>query len=146
MNCALTLALISETQQGNIGEDWKYHLSVKAFEDDLNGEASISVPKHTLPSGQIREPFGSPAPVTVFSGECQTGLLVRMQLTATEVDLFVNDVGKVEKELRIACPGPSAGKVTKEVDLAAGVRESPHLLPKKTAVFTVRVRLTLACG
>ena len=38
MNCTLTLALISETQEGNIGEDWKYHLSVKAFEDDLDGD------------------------------------------------------------------------------------------------------------
>ena len=83
MNCTLTVALISETQEGNIGEDWKYHLTVKAFEDDLDGEASISVPKHSLPSGEIREPFGSPAPVTVFSGECKSGFLVRMKLTAT---------------------------------------------------------------
>ncbi|RPH97870.1 MAG: hypothetical protein EHM68_06645 [Lysobacterales bacterium] len=145
MNCTLTLALISETQEGNIGEDWKYHLSVKAFEDDLDGEASISVPKHTLPSGEIREPFGSPAPVTVFSGECKSGFLVRMKLTATEVDMFINDVGKVEKELRIDLPAPGGGKVTKEVDLAAGVRESPGIIPK-SAVFTVRVRLTLACA
>lgn len=146
MTCTLTMALISEAQEGNIGEDWTYSLAAKVFDGDLDGEASISVPKHNLPSGVVREPHGRPAPVTLFSGECQTGLLVRMQLTATEVDLFVNDVGKVEKEVRIACPGPSAGKATKEVDLAAGVRESPHLLPKKTAVFTVRVRLTLACG
>lgn len=144
MNCTLTAALISETQEGDIGEDWKYTLSVKAFEDDLDGAATISVPKHSLPAGDVREPFGSPAPVQVFSGECKRGFLVRMLLTATEVDMFINDVGKVEKELRIDCPGPGGGKVTKEIDIAAGVRESPGILPKN-AVFTVRVRLTLTC-
>lgn len=144
MNCTLTMALISEAQEGNIGEDWKYTLSVKAFEDDLDGEASISVPKHSLPSGVVREPYGSPAPVRIFSGECKKGFLVRMLLTATEVDMFINDVGKVEKELRIECPAPGGGKVTKEIDIAAGVRESPGILPKN-AVFTVRVRLTLTC-
>lgn len=144
MNCTLTAALISETQEGDIGEDWKYTLSVKAFEDDLDGEATISVPKHKLPAGAVREPFGSPTPVQVFSGECERGFLVRMVLTATEVDMFINDVGKAEKELRIDCPGPGGGKVTKEIDIAAGVRESPGILPKN-AVLTVRVRLTLTC-
>jgi hypothetical protein len=144
MTCTLTMMLISETQQGTIGEDWKYTLVAKVYEGDLDGEGSISVEKHKLPSGAVRDPFGSPAPVTVFKGKCNTGFLVRMKLTATEVDMFVNDVGKVEKELRIDCPGPGGGKVTKEVDIAVGVRESPGILPK-TAVFTVRVRLTLAC-
>jgi hypothetical protein len=144
MNCTLTAALISETQEGDIGEDWKYTLSVKAFEDDLDGEATISVPKHKLPAGVVREPFGSPAPVQVYRGECERGFLVRLLLTATEVDLFINDVGKAEKELRIDCPGPGGGKVTKEIDIAAGVRESPGILPKN-AVLTVRVRLTLTC-
>jgi hypothetical protein len=145
MTCTLTMTLISETQEGKIGEDWKYSLAAKVFDGDLDGEGTISVEKHKLPSGAIREPFGSPAPVTVFSGECNTSLLVRMQLTATEVDMFVDDIGKAERELRIDCPGPGGGKVTKEVDIAAGVRESPGILPK-SAVFTVRVRFTLACG
>jgi hypothetical protein len=145
MTCTLTLTLISETQEGTIGDDWKYSLAAKAFDGDLDGEATIDVAKHKLPSGGIREPFGSPAPVTIFSGECEKGFLVRMRLTATEVDMFVNDVGTVEKELRIECPGPGRGKVTKELDIAVGVRESPGFVPK-TAVFTVRVRVTLACG
>jgi hypothetical protein len=144
MTCTLTLTLISETQEGTIGEDWKYSLLAKAFEGDLGGEGSISVPKHNLPSGAVRAPFGAPAPVTVFSGECSKGFLVRLELTATEVDMFVDDVGTVEKELRIDCPGPGGGKVTKEVDIDVFVRESPVILPK-SAVLTVRVRLTLAC-
>jgi hypothetical protein len=144
MTCTLTLTLISETQEGTIGEDWKYSLAAKAFDGDLDGEATIHVAKHKLPSGVIREPFGSPPPATVFSGECEQGFLVRLQLTATEVDMFVDDVGTAEKELRIECPGPGGGKVTKELDISVGVRESPGIVPK-TAIFTVRVRLGLAC-
>lgn len=144
MTCNLTMMLISETQEGEIGDDWKYEISAKVFNDKLEGEATVSVPKHNLPSGVVREPYGSPAPITLFSGGCSGELLVRLQLKATEVDMFVNDVGRTEKDLRIECPGPGGGKVTKEVDLAAGVRESPGIVPK-TAVFTARIRFTLAC-
>ena len=144
MTCKLTMTLISEHQEGNCGEDWKYDLDVKVFHEGLKGEGQVSVPKHTLEAGIVKEPFGSPEPLVVFEGECLTELLVRMQLTATEVDLFVNDVGKASKDIRIECPGPRADKVTKEVDMAAGVRESPAIL-NKNSVFTVRVRFTLTC-
>jgi hypothetical protein len=144
MTCTLTMMLISETQEGNIGEDWKYDLAVKVFNENLVGEATVSVPKHNLPTGVIREPHGAPAAIELLSGECKGRLLVRMELTATEVDMFVNDVGTAGKDLAIDCPGPGGGKVTKEVDVAAGVRESPGIVPK-TAVFTVRARFTLTC-
>lgn len=144
MTCTLTMMLISETQEGNVGEDWKYSVAVRAIDGDQEGKGSISVPKHVLPSGDVQAPHGTPGPVTIFHGECAKGFLLRMKLTATEVDMFMNDVGTAEKDLRIDCPGPGGGKVTKEVDIAAGVRESPGILPQ-TAVFTVRVRFTLAC-
>ncbi len=69
---------------------------------------------------------------------------MRIELTATEVDLFVNDVGKASKDIRIECPGPRGDKVTKELDIAAGVRESPGIL-NKNSVFTVGSRFTLTC-
>ena len=144
MTCKLTMTLISEHQEGNCGDDWKYDLDVKVFHEGLTGEGRVSVPKHTLTGGHVKEPFGSPEPQVIFTGECLTELLVRMQLTATEVDLFVNDVSKVSKDIKIECPGPRGDKVTKEVDVAAGVRESPAIL-NKTSVFTVRVRFTLTC-
>jgi hypothetical protein len=144
MTCKLTMTLISESQQGNIGEDWKYDLDVKVLAGDRKGGGSVSVPKHNLPSGPVRQPHGAPAPQVVFTGECTDALEVQMHLVATEVDMFVNDVGKVNKELRIECPGPAMGTVTKEVDIAVGVRESPPIFPKK-AVFTLRVRFTLTC-
>ncbi len=31
MSCRLTMTLISESQEGNIGEDWKYELDVKVL-------------------------------------------------------------------------------------------------------------------
>lgn len=145
MSCRLTMTLISECQEGNIGEDWKYDLQVQVIGKDLAGEGSVSVAKHNLPSGVVREPHGSPPPQVLCNGECKSEIRLRMHLTATEVDLFVNDVGKIEKDLVIACPGPAGGTVTKEVDLAVPVRESPPILPQK-AVFTLRVRFNLTCS
>ena len=40
-------------------------------------------------------------------------------LTATEVDLFMNDVGKSSQDLVIACPAPGSDKTVKEVDISA---------------------------
>ena len=94
MTCKLIMMLVSEHQEGECGDDWKYDLEVKVFHEGLAGEGKISVPKHLLESGPVREPYGSPEPLVVFQGECLTELLVKMELTATEVDMFVNDVGK----------------------------------------------------
>jgi len=139
------MTLISECQEGNIGEDWKYKLDAKVIGEGVKGQGSVSVPKHNLPAGVIREPYGSPTPQELFTGDCNGELQVQMNLVATEVDLFINDVGKLQKELVIQCPGPAGGTVTKELDLAVDVRESPPILPQK-AVFTLRVRFQLTCA
>jgi hypothetical protein len=146
MSCRLTMTLISELQEGNVGEDWKYQLDVEVvLKDGVVGQGSIEVSKHNLPSGVVREPYGTPAPQVLFSGDCAGELLLRSHLTATEVDVFVNDVGKIQKDLVMECPGPAGGTVTKEVDIAVAVRESPPILPRK-AVFTLRVRFNLTCS
>ena len=67
-----------------------------------------------------------------------------MHLVATEVDMFVNDVGKIRKELIIQCPGVSGATVTKDCDIDVTVREMPRIFPQK-ALFTLRVRFTLNC-
>jgi hypothetical protein len=144
MTCKLTMTLISEHQEGECGNDWKYDIEAQVFHEGLQGEGGFRVPKHLLEPGHVHEPHGAPAPVELFSGECLTELLVKIHLTATEVDMFVNDVGHEKMELRIECPGPGGEKVTKEVDVAANVKEAPAILNKRS-VFTVRVRFTLVC-
>ena len=142
MTCKLTMTLISEGQEGNCGDDWMYDIEAKVFSEGLKGQAKVHVPKHTLDSGTVQEPFGSPEPVVLYTGECNGEVLVRMELTATEVDLFINDVGKASKDIRIECPGSAGHKVTREVDISAGVRESPGIR-HKNSVFTLRVRFQL---
>ena len=142
MNCKLTMTLISESQEGNCGDDWKYDLEAKVFNEGLKGEGQISVPKHLLESGSVKEPHGSPEPIVLFEGECHDELLVRLELTATELDLFIKDVGKASKDLKIEAPAFGHKKVTKDVDISAGVRESPEIL-NKNSVFTLRVRFSL---
>jgi len=144
MTCKLTMTVVSESQEGNCGNDWKYALNVKVFNEGLKGEGSVSVPKHNLSSGEVRAPYGSPEPLVLFTGECVSQLMVRMDLTATEVDMFVDDIGKASKDLTLDCPVSGRGKVTREVDIAAGVRESPGIF-NKNSVFTLRVRFTLDC-
>ena len=145
MSCRLTMTLISESQEGNIGEDWKYELDVKVRGDGVEGQGSASVAKHNLPSGVVREPHGTPPPQELFTGDCDTALTLQLHLTATEVDVFVNDVGEVQKDLVIECPGLAGGTVTKEVDIDVTVRESPPIWPRK-ALFTLRVRFNLTCS
>lgn len=142
MACKLIMTLISEAQKGECGDDWAYNLEVKVFNEGLKGEDSVSVPKHTLKSGEVKKPFGDPAPLELYRGECNSGLQVKMELTATEVDMFVNDVGKASKEISIECPGAGGHPVTREVDIVADVQEAPRIL-NKNAVFTLRVRFSI---
>lgn len=144
MACKLVMTLLSESQEGECGDDWKYVVDVKVFSEGLKGEGEISVPKHVLTSGSTAAPFGSPEPVVVYTGDCLTELLVRLHLTAIEVDLFMNDVGKASMEFKMECPGPGLSDVRKEVAITAGVRETPVIL-NKDAVFTVGVCFDLIC-
>jgi hypothetical protein len=144
MTCTLTMKLVSESQEGNVGEDWRYDLDVEVSTGEHKGRGEVKVPKHNLQSGVVREPHGSPPPEVIFTGDCVDELRIDMHLVATEVDMFVNDVGKISKELVIQCPGVSGATVTKECDIEVMVREMPRILPQK-AFFTLRVRFTLAC-
>lgn len=145
MICKLTMMLVSECQEGNVGEDWKYDLDYETFGAGEPRRGSIRVARHNLPSGVVREPYGSPAPQELYIGEYAGPLQVRLELTATEVDLLVDDVGTVQKELTMECPGPEGGAVTRELDIDVEVREAPAMLPGK-AIFTLRVRLKLSCS
>ena len=55
MACTLPVTLISESQDGDIGDDWRYELEVKNFSGGLTDDATISVPKHQLSPGATIE-------------------------------------------------------------------------------------------
>ncbi len=144
MTCKLTMTLLSEHQEGECGDDWKYEVGVKVLSEDQNGEGIISVPKHKLVVHSVQKPYGHPGPLNVFSGECKTEILVKLHLKATELDLFMNDVGEASMQFKLACPRVAGGKVSREFEISAGVREVPAFL-NKHSVFSVQVRFDLIC-
>jgi hypothetical protein len=144
MACKVTLTLLSESQEGNVGNDWKYTIEVKVFNEGLAGEGTISVPKHLLDSGAVEPPPGPPEPLVMAGGKCGAELLLTLKLTATEVDLIKSDTGTADSSLNVICPGPGETPLSQEIELSTGVRESPGLL-NKNAVFQVAARLDVSC-
>ncbi|NIP18186.1 MAG: hypothetical protein GWM87_08545 [Xanthomonadales bacterium] len=144
MACKVTFSILSEGQQGNIGDDWKYSIEAKVFNQGLKGKGSIEVPKHTLGSGMTQEPPGPPAPIEIDAGEGGAELMVRLTLKATEVDLFKSDCGEVQVNFHMPSPAPGEAPITKDTEVSVGVRESPGLMDE-TAVFTLKVRLVARC-
>ncbi len=144
MTCSLTVTLISEHQVGDCGNEWKYDLEVKVFNQGLKGEGKISVPKHTLVVDAVEKPSGRPGPLILSAGERTGELLVKVNLTATEIDQFVNDIGKTNMEFRLNCPDVGGASVTREVEISAGVREAPGIR-NLNSIFTLKVRFDLVC-
>ena len=138
----VTVSVLSESQEGDIGDDWKFRLSVKVFNEGLKGEGEIKVKKHNLPAGVVQDPPGPPEPLVLPAGEGEGNILIRLSLTATEVDLFQNDSGTVESDL--TCPVPTAADriSAHQTELSVGVRESPGFL-NQVSVFTLRLRIVI---
>ena len=111
MGCKVTMSLVSERQDGPIGDDWKYEVEAKVFNEGLKGKGSISVPKHNLPAGATQDPPGPPEPVVMDGGDCGGTVLVRVHVKATEVDLFISDKGEASVDITMKCPGPGEAAV-----------------------------------
>lgn len=144
MACKVTMTLLTESQQGNIGDDWKYSIEAKVFNQGLKGTGSVSVRKHTLSSGATQEPPGPPAPIEVAAGEGGAELMIRLTLHATEVDFFKSDSGETQVNFHMPSPSPGAPPITRETEVSVGVRESPGLMDE-TAVLTIALRLVASC-
>ena len=140
MTAKLIFSVLQESQEGPIGDDWKYWVEVKVFNEGLKGQGKISVEKHKLPAGVAQEPHGSPAAVVIPAGEGGLPVKVKITLEATEVDLFKSDVGKTSVDLHIDCPQPDDEPLIIEKDISAGVVESPGITGE-TSIFTLKVRL-----
>jgi hypothetical protein len=138
----VTVSVLSETQEGDIGDDWKFDLNVKIFNEGLQGEGTIKVKKHRLAAGVVQDPPGLSGPLVLPAGEGRQNILVRLNLKATEVDLFQNDTGVVERDLTCPCPSEQDRISAHQTDLSVGVRESPGFL-NQVAVFTLKLRIVI---
>lgn len=144
MGCKVTLSLVSERQDGPIGDDWKYVVEAKVFNQGLKGKGKIKVPKHSLPSGVTQDPPGPPEPLVLEAGGCGDEVLVRLQVSATEVDVFINDKGSNSLDVALKCPGEGQAPNAREAEVSVGVRESPGI-SGETSVFRLVVRLEASC-
>lgn len=144
MACKVTITLLTESQQGNIGDDWKYTIEAKVFNQGLKGTGTISVKKHKLSSGATQEPPGPPAPIDVPAGDGGAELMIRLTLMATEVDLFKSDSGETQINFHMPAPSPGSAPITRETDISVGVRETPGLMDE-TAVLTLKLKLVASC-
>jgi hypothetical protein len=140
MTAKVTFSLLSERQDGDIGDDWKYEVEAKIFNEGLKGKGTISVKKHSLDSGITMEPHGSPEPLELGAGDAGSELKVWLKLVATEVDLFRNDDGESQLNFTMNSPGPGEDPIVVEKEISCGVTEKP-VVADNTSIFTVHVRL-----
>jgi hypothetical protein len=143
MSLKVNVSVLSETQEGDVGDDWKFELNVKIFNEGLKGEGTIKVKKHLLSAGAVQEPPGPPAPLVLPGGDAgQEHILVRLNLKATEVDLFQNDVGIIENDVSCHCPTEAERISALQTDISVVVRESPGFL-NQVAVFSLKLRIVI---
>ena len=145
MEGKVTFSVLTENHEGPIGEDWRYWIEAKVFNRGLQGQGTIRVEKHSLPSGTTQAPPGPPEPIEIPAGDHNNQLKVKLTLEATEVDLFRNDVGKTDIDLYLDCPGPGEDSRVYDREISVGVVESPGITGE-TSIITLKVQLVLACA
>ncbi len=142
MPCTLTLSVLSENQEGDIGNDWKYTLSAKVYSGALTGQGAVEVAKHTLTSGTTQTPPGPPAAAVIAAGDAGADLKIELRLAAAEVDLLHNDTGEKAVDIRLTNPAAGASALVEEREISVGVTEAPSGIGN--AVLTLKIRLELA--
>ena len=94
MECKLTVSVVEESVEGDIGDDWEY--SVTATVIDAKGRSiesgRIRVPEHLLKPGAAQPPPQA-AGVKVRAGACGTFAKVELRVDVNEVDWLVDDPG-----------------------------------------------------
>jgi hypothetical protein len=144
MAAKVVFTILQESHEGPIGDDWRYWVEAKVFNQGLKGEGKVTVKKHSLPTGTTQEPPGPPAPLELPAGECGQRVKVKLTLEATEVDLFRNDVGITDIDTYLDCPGPGQPPLVRDGEISVGVIESPGITGE-TSIITLQVRLVLSC-
>jgi len=145
MEGKLTFSVLTESHEGPIGDDWRYWIEAKVFNQGLQGQGTITVDKHTLPSGVTQVPPGPPAAIEIPAGNQCNPIKIKLTLEATEVDLFKNDVGKTDIDLCLDCPEPGQASRVSEHEISVGVVESPGMTGE-ASIITLKVQLVLYCA
>jgi len=143
MAAKVTFSVLQESHEGPIGDDWRYWVDAKVFNQGLKGTGKISVEKHSLPTGTTQEPPGPPEAVEIPAGDSGEPLNIKVRLEATEVDLFKNDVGETSIDLTIDCPAPGEEPLVHDHDISVGVVESPGMTGE-TSIFGLKLRFVVA--
>ena len=141
MACKITISLLSESQEGTIGNDWKYSLEAKIFSGALTGKGAIRVPKHRLDSGETQAPPGPPKALVLPAGEVGDEIRVALRCKVAEVDLIKNDTGEMSVSFNMTCPPAGGAAVVEEREIVIGVDEEPSGVGH--AVFKLAYRVTL---
>jgi hypothetical protein len=142
MACKITILLLSESQEGTIGNDWKYDLEAKIFSGPRIGKGTISVPKHTLESGQkLEPPPGPPEPLVLPAGEPGGNIQVDLRLSVAEVDVIEDDKAEMPTGIKLTCPGIGEPPVVYEREISVGVSEQPSGIG--SANFKLAFRMTV---
>jgi len=145
MAAKVTFSILQESHEGPLGDDWKYWVEAKVFNQGLKGVGKIEVEEHLLPTGTAQEPPGLSAPLELPAGECSQKVKVKLTLEATEVDLFRNDVGITDIDTYLECPAAGEEPLVHDGEISVGVVKSPDITGE-TSIITLKFRLVLACG
>ena len=144
MQGIVTFSIVEESHTGPIGDDWKYWVEAKVYNEGLKGEALISIPKHSLPDGVVQKPPGPAETIRIPSGDPTKPILIKITAEATEVDTFKNDIGKKSLDLTVQCPGDKSKPLIFDKEIEIGVVESPALTGA-TSIFKIKARFELSC-
>lgn len=144
MPAKLSFTIIQESHEGPVGDDWRYMVEAKVYNEGLKGEATIEVAEHKLEDGAQQVPPGPPETIEMAAGDENLPILIKIRVEATEVDAFRNDVGHTNVDLTLECPGPGNEPLVHDQEIKIAVVESPALT-HATSILTLTLRFQLSC-
>ena len=144
MECQITFSLLSESLDGNIGDDWKYSVEAKVFNPELTGSGTIKVRKHQLRPGMRQTTPALGQSVSIPAGSCSSSPHVELVLHATEVDWLIDDKSSSALSVPVECPALGGRSIVVEPEISVQVHEMPRFLGG-SAVLTIKVRLVTSC-
>lgn len=142
MACRITLTILSEFVDGEIGNDWQYALAAELFNPEPAGTGRIDVPRHRIRAGVVHE-LPDPPSVTIEARPGDPTVRVELTLAAAEVDWIFSDTGEHTAALELRCPEPGDAPVVVEKEISTYVEEKPRILGG-SANFVVGIRVTAA--